>query len=569
MRKWKSFLLVAAVAYSAAPGVALAGGFEHGAAGTRALGRGGAYAARSDDPMAMMYDPANLAALSGMQLTLNANIDFYSSCFQRTGRPGAYLDSAAAAGGRAPDSGASGGTYGSVDVPSRFGNSFDAPVQGSVADEQGRIDAGEGHPSVCNSGPPGVIPELLFTWRIRKDLGIGIGLLADNAAGNTRFGRASDGTVAYDGPGSVDGRIPSPGRYNLIEQKLVIAFPSISVGYAIHPRLRVGVTFGSGFGIFDFTSMTRGSRGEEYGQDIYTKLHAVDAFIPRVTVSIHAVPIDSLDIVGSFRWTDDVRATGNVNLEGTFYDDTFNATELHRTGGIRRVSGATLEAPQPWSATVGIRYADRIAPRPEDPSAVSRLSGRIEDPMSNERWDIEFDATYEMNSRVDQFTVTIPDLPGMPGIRPDLQVANAGTPLPLPNNSYLEHQWQDQLRLSLGGDYNVIPGLAALRAGVSYETSGLKRGYTQLDFIPGERLGLYGGLTVRIGRVDVSLAYSHIFQRSETVSEADASVVQTVALDQAAIDSGDASARQHTNVNAGRYTASYNIASLAVNYHFQ
>jgi long-subunit fatty acid transport protein len=187
--------------------------------------------------------------------------------------------------------------------------------------------------------------------------------------------------------------------------------------------------------------------------------------------------------------------------------------------------------------------------------------------MSNERWDIELDATYELNSRVDEFTAHIPRQPD--GTAYDLQVANAGSPLPLPDNTHLEHQWQDQLRLNLGGDFNVIPGLAALRAGVSFETSGLKRGYTQLDFIPGQRIGLHGGLTVRLGRLDISLAYAHIFQRTETVSEGDAAIVQTVALDQAAIDNGDEGARQHTNVNAGRYTVSYDIASLALNYHFQ
>jgi len=220
---------------------------------------------------------------------------------------------------------------------------------------------------------------------------------------------------------------------------------------------------------------------------------------------------------------------------------------------------------------LAIRYADRIAPRPRDASAVSRLSGRVEDPMSNERWDIELDATYELNSRVDEFTAHIPDVVRPDGTmgRPDLQVANAGAPLSLPEQIHLEHKWQDQIRLNLGGDFNVIPGLAALRAGVSFETSGIKRGFTQLDFIPGQRVGLHGGLTVRLGQLDISLAYAHIFQRDETVSEGDAAVVQTVALDQGAIDSGDAAARQHTNVNAGRYTASYDIASLALNYHFQ
>jgi len=561
--KLTSFLLVAAVVYGAAPGVALAGGFEHGASGTRPLGRGGAFAARADDPMAMQYDPANLAALPGMQLSLNANVDFYSSCFTRTGRHGAYADFAAAGAAPVPDGMAGNGTVYTEDVPSAFGLSTDVPPQASPAEEQMMLDSGTtaANPRVCNSGPPGIIPALLFTWRIRKDLGVGIGLLADNAAGHTLFGSATDGTVAFTGVGSAGGRIPSPARYNLIEQNLVIAFPSVTVAYAPDPRFRFGVTFGSGFGIFDFTSITRGNRGEEYGQDIYTKLHAVDAFIPRITASVHIVPIDSLDIVASFMWQDDVHATGNVDLEGTFYDNSPGWTH------DKQHLPSSLDAPQPWHATVAVRYADRIAPRPADPTAVSRLSGRVEDQMSNERWDIELDATYEMNSRVDEFTAHIPNQAD--GSRPALIVESGGSPLSLPENIHLAHQWRDQLRLNLGGDYNVIPGLAALRAGVSFETSGLKRGFTQVDFIPGQRVGLHGGLTVRLGQLDISLAYAHVFQRDETVTEGDSSIVQTVALDQAAIDNNDPASRQHTNINAGHFTASYNIASLALNYHFQ
>ena len=50
------------------PETALAGGFEVPAAGAHSLGRGGAWSARADDPMALLYNPANLTELRGVQL---------------------------------------------------------------------------------------------------------------------------------------------------------------------------------------------------------------------------------------------------------------------------------------------------------------------------------------------------------------------------------------------------------------------------------------------------------------------------------------------------------------------
>ena len=143
---------------------------------------------------------------------------------------------------------------------------------------------------------------------------------------------------------------------------------------------------------------------------------------------------------------------------------------------------------------LGVRYADRIVPRPEDPSEVSQLSRRVEDPMANERFDVELNVVYERNSRVDEYGVNMgscaagryvtEDLGGAmtgntcgpanaAGISPYIIEADAFLPATLPGTLVIPHNWRDSLSIRLGGDYNVMPGLASSRLALgSTEVSG-------------------------------------------------------------------------------------------------
>lgn len=569
-RKILVSLTVAALALLAAPEPAHAGGFGYAGAGAHALGRGGAYAARVDDPMALFYNPAALARASGMQLSLNVNLGFFNACFDRAGTYAEYDGTPGP--GHDPGNTSSGFTSGD-DTPSGFG------ADGTPADSFDQF--GAEHPSVCNSGPVGLVPQLAYSWRITPELGIGIGLIAPPAVGHTRWGRPSDGTIRADDGAlrNADGRVPSPGRYNLVEEQLIIAFPTIGVAYRPHPAFSFGVAFGSGFGIFDFTTITRPTGGEEFGLDILSELHAVDRFIPRITASVHVVPHDSIDITAGFMWQDDVSAEGHIDLTSGVYAD---PADIDPDGPGQfpdavRLDNVTLDAPQPWQASFGIRYADRISPRADDPSEVSRLTHRVEDSMSNERWDIEFNFTYEMNSRVDQFQANLPagnTIFVQPFLDPEI-----------PDTVVLPHAWKDQLSFSLGGDYNIMPGLASLSAGVSFETRGVETNtdcidaypseapgipegqsgggcnYVQLDFMPFQRVGLHGGINIRAGNLDVSLSYAHFFQETITVSTESAGLPQVVA--------GDPGRGDGTVINAGTYTSSFDVFAIGINYHLR
>ncbi len=556
-------MLGLAVTWIAAPTPeAHAGGLEFPAAGTRALGRGGAFLARPDTPMALLYNPANLASTPGIQLSLQSHLTFYSACFDRAGTYEQYD-------GQPENDHRSDFTWGATGTPGAFG--VDIPA-GDL-------------PEVCNSGPPGPVPELIFTWRVHRKVGIGIGLLAPAAVGHTVWGEDFEHpTNGRTYRGTVNG-LPAPTRYGLIEEQLIIAFPTIGFGAQVAPWARIGASFGWGFGIFSFENITRATRGEDFSGDVHTQLDAVDPFIPRVTASAQFTPHDNLDIALSFTWTDTVRADADLVLQSGYYrDEVLDTLDLSRDQLPDGVDPGVLEAPQPWQIGFGIRYADRIRPRLDDPDAESALSGQVEDSMSNERWDLEFNFIYEANSRVDQFGVTLPVNPATDNGSWSIE-ADQGLTASLPPDLAIPHNWRDSYSMRLGGDFNIIPGTFSIRAGVSFEGKGVTDGYEQLDFFPLMRLGGGLGATLRFGRFDLSLSYAFIQQFATTVTNEDGAVRQINAAErfgQLACEAEEGcdpdnieqvdertDFGQSTIINIGRYTSRFNVVSLGLTYHFR
>lgn len=64
-------------------GPALAGGFEYGPQGLHAVGRGGAFTAKADDPSAVYWNPSRLALLRGTHLLINLSSSKLSLDFDR------------------------------------------------------------------------------------------------------------------------------------------------------------------------------------------------------------------------------------------------------------------------------------------------------------------------------------------------------------------------------------------------------------------------------------------------------------------------------------------------------
>jgi long-chain fatty acid transport protein len=531
------------------PGLAHAGGFEFAAPGTRALGRGGAFMARADDPMALGYNPAALAFLPGYQLMLGSHLSFYDACVQRDG---SYDDSG-------------------VSSSWAFESQFGAP---DASDPNNWVN--QPFPEVCREGYPGPSPQLVFSGHPLPWLGFAVGILAPSGVGNGRWGNA-DGTI------EVDGRtLPTPTRYGLVEQDLLLFHPSIGVGVSPVDWISFGVTFQWGIGIVDFVNHTSAAAGaEDPADDVRTELNVTDPFVPAVIASVHLVPIDQLDVVFMARFSDSIDSSGTLRLTTGTYGTNMPGSLRPTTTTIE---GTNLRAGQPWQFGLSVRYADRINERHRDPEQAEHVTGRIEDRMQNEVWDLELDVVYQLNSQVKDFVVTQPEgaaatvceASGDPN-NPCFSQFDA----PLPRTLALPHGWNDQVSVRLGADWNVVPGMVALRAGAHFDTSGLNQRFQLQDFMPGMRLGLHAGATFRIERFDISVAYAHIFQFAETLEDPSYRLVaaqgmeglctgdQSYDPDRPVSDRGCYPLGYGAVVNGGTYSASYNVVSVQARYHFE
>ncbi len=161
-------------------------------------------------------------------------------------------------------------------------------------------------------------------------------------------------------------------------------------------------------------------------------------------------------------------------------------------------SSAALEFSLPATARFGLRYR--------------HLAGE------REVFDIELDLVYEAWSRLRAFDM---DLEG--GI---MLFANEPT-----QDVSVPKQWQDSLSVRLGSTVQVLPERLALSVGGYWEQGTTPHNYTHLDFMSLDRYGLGGGVhyTQPIGdtlSIDLSVAYSHVFQQDRHLREGCAKVMQ-------------------------------------------
>ncbi len=175
------FLLATGLAL--AGGTAHAGGFELPANGTEALGRGGAFTAKADSPLALEYNVGGLAQLRGTRLLFDNNLYFSEYSFQRAG-------------------GDSFGPYPTVTANAT--PPFYAPWFGLTTD---------------------------FGYFRRWTFAVG-------AYGPSSVGTRSFGVFSLTDSGTVR---PTPSRYDLEQSNLLIVFPTVAVAVHVHRVLDLGI----------------------------------------------------------------------------------------------------------------------------------------------------------------------------------------------------------------------------------------------------------------------------------------------------------------------------------------
>ncbi len=279
---------------------ARAGGFEIPDNGTEALGRGGAFVAKADDPTAIQYNPAGLAQQRGTRVLLDGHLVLSSYSFQRYGV--------------FPD------------------NPKDAKTPWG----------GSPYPKVQDTGGPFFAPFIAATSDFGLDwLTAAVGVFGPSGVGNRTY------------PLGVDGA-PAASRYDLVQAKSLIALPTAALGVHLFDWLDVGAAVHFVYGSFSLTSTsfvdiaTAACPNVEYQPcDSVSRLDVSGTgWAGTFGALVHAS--DNLSVGAS------VRTPVSIDASGT-------ATVLQAPLGqsIPPPGNATFHTDLPLYARVGARYAFR------------------------------------------------------------------------------------------------------------------------------------------------------------------------------------------------------------------
>lgn len=499
-----------ATALVAAPSARASNVTEFPDNGSEQMGRGGAWVARASDPLATAFNPAGLAG-QYTKVTVQNGIIFENTCFSR--------------------------------LKSLNDTSNDPLV---------RPDGS--FPQVCNDGAATINPQLGATFRLSDRLGLGLLLIGPSSAGEKVFP-----DFVPDATGQLQA---SPQRYLLVKQAGIIVFPTIGLGYEVVDNLRIGASFAWGISRVQLSnaSMSLNSDGTSPSNDTRATLQAQDYFIPGMNLGVLYSPLPELDIAGWFKWSDAIRASGdvgtatsyytrqnaggddkNVRYGDTIFDDCGTGLPVHETSKpCGSGDNAKLKIAIPMEAKIGIRYhKPRVRTEYEEIAtarATTRLtSADVQDPATPpepvapaaggegppapapaEPPPVVAEPAYRLKHVRDPLSTDVFDIeldltwahnsqldpisirfPGDATGKGLLPVSGIQG-ADLPPNADIKRGYKDVVGVRLGGDYNVIPDKLALRAGTFFESSALDPQYQAIDFIASSRFGLALGATYRI-----------------------------------------------------------------------
>lgn len=473
-------------------------------------GRGSAWLARADDPMAVYFNPAAMA-FQPTSVHLGAQMLFLNRCYTRTaidpttGKEVTVL----------PDS--------TTTVPAPLLPGQAQPTDGS------KLPSG----TVCAAGAFPT-PQVGAVFRIADRWAIGLALVAPHAVGKADWGESLPYTGSFNGS-TYDGTMPSPQRYLITYSDAIILNPTISVAFAPLDNLSFGAGFIWGIASAHFTNFAEvmspklpsDVATDQALVDLKADFKAKDLFVPGFVLSTLWSPTSNLDVAAWFKWQDAIKGSGELYGESVYWDKpslkhdpdicgTYgvaagcNVTQAPGPGAMKD-KGGSMKLNIPMEAKLGLRYhmlrsskGEQVEAGAAQADASKKPSRRVRDPLAEDLFDVELDFTWANNSAVKDLEVTFSS--GIP-----INFPGSGALGSVPVNSNVPHHWRDVFGVRLGGDYVVLPRRLALRAGGFFETKGQDDRYLNIDFDLAWRAGVSGGATVRLGPVDISVMYGHTF----------------------------------------------------------
>jgi long-subunit fatty acid transport protein len=484
----------------AAAATAHAAGVEDTVEGTVAQGRQAGYA-RVNDYHAVWQNPANLALTPTKDLGLELRLPVFHASFQRYQNPNyQYLD---------------------TELPFR---------------------------KVENTGSVTPTGSIGFSMPLPRGFGFGVGIFTPPGTPSVKFGNGAINTIqSTDISGGTIGVRETPGRYLLVDKTVLAAFLMAGVGYSPIPQLRFGLSVGAGFVDVAFRNVSSIQGGTLQDPEVLSDVKVTDTFVPRTTLSVAATPLDAIDLFASFTYTGDVSADGDLTVTGNGYAGTpTGVCSADAPGQKCKVKNVTLDIPyQRFEVFLGGRYAQRRNKRE-----------RALEPMRDEVWDIELNAYWSQTSNVDNYTLRIRDADQRE--RVGLSKDPGTTIAPLPVNASLFHGWKDTYGVRLGGDYNVLADLLAVRAGLGFETRGVPKENMNLDYWPVQKTTVSVGATVKLGRWKIHAAYAHVFNQTVKVGVGEGNVKEVASI----------TPENAQVINEGKYSSGLDVFSLQGNVAF-
>lgn len=541
--------------------------------GSEQMGRGGAWVARASDPLATMFNPAGLAGQPS-RITLQNNFIFEHTCF------------------------------------TRLKSARDTTFVVSGVDQDPLVDGTGHYPRVCNDIEPNVNPQLGATLRVTDRLGIGFLIIGPSSGGEKKFPEFVD-----DAKGNPQA---PPNRYLLVQQSGIIVFPTVGVGYEVIDNLRLGASFSWGFARAKISTAATSLNIDNANatNDVRAELQTKDYFVPAVTVGSIWSATPEIDVAGWYKWSDAIRMRGDVGTAANYYtkqnaqgDDKgvrYGDTIFDDCGtGVPGDKGkcgsggnGQLTFAVPMEAKIGVRYhkprvrrAPEAEPAPAEGAPATATSAPLgppssrpakRDPLATDLFDVEADLTWANNSAADNVQLRFPGDPSGKGLLPVAGVQGGE----IPPNGDQPRGYKDVFGIRVGGDYNVLPDRAAVRAGTFFETSAGGGQYQSLDFNPQARFGLALGGTYRVhlsddpngSALELMVGYGHVFfaarEREDRNADGAPGLAGTSCVNGGAVSGptscADGNVRYRTPwpVNLGTITNSVNVINVGASYRF-
>jgi len=533
--------------------------------GAAAVGRGGATLARPTDPTSMLQNPALLVDLPDNQFYFGVDAAIDKICDHPYGYYGwgVYLQQDGAGNPNNPD-----------DRRSEFGD----PASSRYGNRH--LD------TVCNSGPFATLPQMAWALHLNDRLSVGFGFVSQIFVGGSQWG-GKDGTIQTN-----DGPRPTPTRYQALYTEAAGLDPTGAVAYRVLPWLSIGATLQVELASADSYSVIALRAGTSPSNDMLARLHASDYFIPAVTFGVYAKPHRRLRLAGTFNWSDGLDGHGTLTFTTNAYHSGAVGSELvPLVNDPIKLKQVTVK--MPWTAALAARYAQ------------PRNAADSGNHMTDDVWDVEVDAAVTANHSMGSNVVQIANDFQLEFRRAD---GTPQTPLKVTQDDLRDLNFDrhalDVVVLRLGGSYNVLPGKLQVSGGGFFQTRGVDPSYANVGSFGLMRGALALGLTFRAGSVDLFASYSHIFQEELTVAPPDNQPRQvatddpTTGFDQRVYQNGTLSTQPRTDpaapkpanadavakltqgavfdaeglrarvINAGRYTAHFDVISLGASYRF-